>query len=82
METGGTSRPVRQQGATQHEGIAGIIIGSDPAFITEEHIDPVPGKMLLTEKGIGLGRGTATGECDAAAIPLIEHEADLGCDGV
>ena len=82
VETGGVTGAIRQQGAAQHAGIAGVIIRSHPTFIAEQHINPVPGEVFLAQQRVSPGGCAATGEGNAATIALIQHQADLGSNGV
>ncbi len=49
MQAGLASGELRHQGFPKHAGIAGGVVARHPALIAEEHIDPIPGKVLLTK---------------------------------
>jgi hypothetical protein len=80
METGFTARAGRQQAGSHHPGIAEGIRGIHPAFITQQQIHPVPGKMLPSQEVIGLLWGAAPSQGHLAAVPLDQGQVNgLGC---
>jgi hypothetical protein len=70
----------RQEGFTEHAGIAGGISCCNPAFIPEQHIHPIPGQVLTIQGAVGTCRGTAAGEGNLGPIPLVKGELDPNSD--
>ena len=62
MEHGLPGRTLGQEGFVEHAGIAGRIFRSYPAFIAQQHIDPIPGQLGLAQQAVGRRRGGAAGE--------------------
>jgi hypothetical protein len=77
VETGlGAWAPGRQEGFAKHAGIAGRIGWRNPAFIPEQHIDPIPGQVLAIQGAVGTGWGAPTGKGNLGPIPLVKGELD------
>ena len=68
------------QGFSHHAGVAGGIIRWHPALITQQHIHPPPGQMLLGQMAIGSSGSTTPRQGDLGPIPLRQHQIQRRAD--